>query len=75
MTQQEILNQFYQELVNENKWETENYKLVLIKGGLRIMSKLSDKQIDVKYPTNCPVCDKPFINGTCIDCDKLVKSL
>ncbi len=23
----------------------------------------------------CPVCDKPFKNGTCEDCDKLVNSL
>jgi hypothetical protein len=24
---------------------------------------------------NCPVCDKPFVNGTCNDCDKLVANL
>jgi hypothetical protein len=48
MTPQEILNQFYQELVEEGKWETENWKLVLIRGGFRIISKLSDKQIDIK---------------------------
>ena len=23
----------------------------------------------------CPVCDKPFINSTCKDCDELVASL
>lgn len=23
----------------------------------------------------CPVCDQPFKNGTCIECDKLVASL
>lgn len=28
-----------------------------------------------KGEVNCPVCDKPFINGTCKECDELVNSL
>lgn len=28
-----------------------------------------------EYDVKCPVCNKSFVKGTCIDCDKLVASL
>lgn len=47
MTPQEILHAFYQELASEEKWETDNWKLVLVKGGLIVRSKLSDKECEL----------------------------
>lgn len=36
---------------------------------LKQLQKERDKNI------TCPVCDMPFLNGTCKDCDKLVAEL
>jgi antirestriction protein ArdC len=30
---------------------------------------------NIEQLTECPVCYKPFINGTCAECDELVASL
>lgn len=46
-TKGDMLYQFYQELVAENKWETENYVLILIKGGLRIKDKLTGEELNI----------------------------
>jgi hypothetical protein len=39
MTQQEFLSKVYDEFVEENKWETKNWKLVLTIGGMKFLSK------------------------------------
>lgn len=33
------------------------------------------KEKDEAIRSGCPVCDKPFENGTCVECDKLVANL
>ena len=47
MDTQKILFDFYQEIANEDKWESKNWKVILQKGGLVIKSKLSDKQCEL----------------------------
>ena len=42
------LHEFYQELVNENKWETKSYKIALIKGGFRLIQKSNEEHFDFK---------------------------
>lgn len=34
-----------------------------------------DEDEETAEPVNCPVCDKPFTDGTCKECDELVKNL
>lgn len=67
MSEQEIINQFYQELVAINAWETRTYKLQLVKGGLIIKSKINEKQVILRTTEGTLFHDKDF--------DKLAKSL
>lgn len=40
----------------------------------KVNGKLTELVRNVKLP-ECPVCDLPFIDDTCPDCDKLVANL
>lgn len=45
-----------------------------IKNENEVNGKLAELVRNVKLP-ECPVCDLPFIDDTCPDCDKLVINL
>lgn len=49
MTKQEMCHAFYQELSEKEGWETENYKLFLIKGGFILHSKKDKKEVKLEH--------------------------
>jgi len=48
MTAQEILHEAYNELADKGNWESTNYKLILIKNGMKIVSKDGTKEVILK---------------------------
>ena len=58
-------------IANGNTWE----ESLISEKAKDIIRPEWDKMQEFLKEVNCPVCDKPFINGTCEDCDKLVANL